>query len=165
VRIRHLLIGLLLCLCQNAVHSAEPARLLAGFQQTRVVVISEAAPCVLFDVWVAATPAERAKGLMFIESLEPHEGMIFFYQQSIDVAMWMKNTLIPLDMLFIRSNQTVARIEANTTPLSERSIYSGEPVQMVLELAGGATTRWNIQADATVWFIDRQAEPPALTTL
>lgn len=165
MRIKQSVLALLACLCTLPSVAATPERLLAGFQQTRVVILSETSPCVLFETWVAASPAERSKGLMFIESLDPHEGMVFIYQQSVEIAMWMRNTLIPLDMLFIRSDQTIARIEANTTPLSEASIYSGEPVQIVLEVPGGTAARWNFQEGARLWFIDRQTEPPPLTSL
>ena len=81
---------------------------------------------------------------MFIEELGTYEGMVFLYRQPADIAMWMKNTLISLDMLFIRGNQRIASIAENTTPLSTDTIYSGEPVQIVLELNAGSAQRWNI---------------------
>jgi len=143
--------------------AATPARLLEKFPTTRLVVMPRNGPCVLFDVWVAAAPAERSRGLMFIESLEEYEGMLFIYQQPAQIAMWMKNTLIPLDMLFIRSDLSIATIAGNTVPLSEDSIYSGEDVQVVLELPGGSAERWNFQPDDSVWLIDRQPSGPRIT--
>jgi len=138
--------------------AATPARLLADFPTTSIVILNDDGPCVLLDVWVAASPKNRSRGLMFIEELGTYEGMIFLYQQPIDVTMWMKNTLIPLDMFFIRSDKTVARITENTTPLSTETIYSGEPVQMVLELAGGSAARWGFKPGNTILFIESSAE-------
>ena len=138
--------------------AATPARLLAEFQQTSIVVLNDDGPCVLLDVWVAASPKERSRGLMFIEELRTYEGMIFLYQQPTDIAMWMKNTLIPLDMFFIRSDRSVARIAENTTPLSTETIYSGEPVQMVLELAGGSAARWGFKPGNIILFNEGSAD-------
>jgi uncharacterized membrane protein (UPF0127 family) len=138
--------------------AAIPARLLAEFPQTSIVMLNDDGPCVLLDVWVAASPKNRSRGLMFIEELGTYEGMIFLYQQPIDIAMWMKNTLIPLDMFFIRSDKTVARIAENTTPLSTDTIYSGEPVQMVLELAGGSAARWGFKPGNIILFNESSAD-------
>ena len=83
--------------------------------------------------------------------------MIFLYQQPLDIAMWMKNTLISLDMVFIKSDKTIARIAENTTPLSTDTIYSGEPVQIVLELAGGTAARWGVKPGSTIIFNENLA--------
>ena len=71
-----------------------------------------------FNVQVAATPEQQEQGLMFYRSLGPDEGMIFPYDPPQNVAFWMKNTLIPLDMVFIRADGTIARI-ATAKPLDE----------------------------------------------
>ncbi len=72
--------------------------------------------------------------------------------------MWMKNTLISLDMLFIRGNQRIASIAENTTPLSTDTIYSGEPVQIVLELNAGSAQRWNISPEDWILFNENPAD-------
>jgi len=91
---------------------------------------------VVLEVEVARSEAQRTTGLMYRKELPERQGMLFDFHTDQPVAMWMKNTFIPLDMLFIRANGTIARIETMTTPFSERTIASGEPVRAVLELAG-----------------------------
>jgi uncharacterized membrane protein (UPF0127 family) len=73
----------------------------------------------VIDIEVTETPAEKAQGLMFRTRLADTSGMLFFYETPQEITMWMRNTYIPLDMVFIRSNGTVHRIEARTAPLSE----------------------------------------------
>jgi uncharacterized membrane protein (UPF0127 family) len=97
------------------------------------------------DIEVAATPEQQALGLMFRTSLADTKGMLFPYGEARELTMWMKNTYIPLDMVFIRADGTVHRIEVKTEPLSERVISSGGPVTAVLELAGGAAERLGLK--------------------
>lgn len=99
-----------------------------------------------FQVEVARTDQEKSVGLMFRRTLADDAGMLFPYGPAQDITMWMRNTYIPLDMLFITADGKIARIEANTEPLSERIIDSGSPVSAVLELAGGAAERLGIKA-------------------
>jgi uncharacterized membrane protein (UPF0127 family) len=103
-----------------------------------------------FTVEVAATPQDQQRGLMFRESLAPDQGMIFPYSPPINASFWMKNTLIPLDLLFIRADNTVARIEQNAVPLSLDPIVAGEPVVAVLEIAGGRSGELGIASGAKV---------------
>ncbi|MCK0208644.1 DUF192 domain-containing protein [Starkeya koreensis] len=86
---------------------------------------------------LAATPAERSKGLMYRTELAPDAGMLFDFGVEQPVYMWMKNTYIPLDMLFIRADGRVASIATDTVPLSTATISSGVPVKAVLELPAG----------------------------
>ena len=105
-----------------------------------------------FTVEVARTPAEQSMGLMYRESLGPRDGMIFPYDPPQEVGFWMKNTLIPLDMLFIRADGRIARIAARTRPLSLDSVVSGEPVAAVLELRGGRAAELGIRpGDRVSW--------------
>lgn len=99
---------------------------------------------VVLEVEVARTPEQRETGLMFRKSMPERQGMLFDFERPQPIYMWMKNTFIPLDMLFIRNDGTIARIEAMTTPFSEKTIASGEPVRAVLELNGGAAQRLGI---------------------
>lgn len=99
-----------------------------------------------FHIEVAKSDRERMQGLMYRQSMPADQGMIFDYKTPQHVSMWMKNTYIPLDMLFIRADGVIARIATNTEPLSTRTISSGEPVLAVLELNGGATARLGIHA-------------------
>ena len=95
----------------------------------------------VFAVELASTDAERARGLMFRKSLPVGRGMLFDFERDQLVAMWMRNTYISLDMIFIRSDGTIARIVPNTVPLSERTISSGSPVRAVLEVIAGTSRR------------------------
>jgi uncharacterized protein len=98
-----------------------------------------------FEVELAQTPAERARGLMFRESLADDHGMLFDFGHPQEVAMWMRNTLIPLDILFIRSDGSISRIARDAHPLSDRVMESGDPVRAVLELRGGLTAERGIE--------------------
>jgi uncharacterized membrane protein (UPF0127 family) len=83
---------------------------------------------------------------MFRRSMPADRGMLFDFGKVQPISMWMQNTYIPLDMLFIRSDGTIARVAENAEPLSTRSIPSGEPVLAVLELNGGTARRLGIKA-------------------
>ncbi|MEO7027701.1 MAG: DUF192 domain-containing protein [Caulobacteraceae bacterium] len=91
----------------------------------------------LFHVEIADTDAGREKGLMFRKSLAPDRGMLFDFKTPRPVAFWMKNTLIPLDMLFIDTQGRVLSIARDAKPMSETPIPSGGEVLGVLEVAGG----------------------------
>lgn len=95
----------------------------------------------VFQVEVMRTPEQRARGLMFRRFMPADRGMLFDFEQTAPVSMWMQNTYIPLDMVFIRADGTVARIAEQTEPLSTRTIPSGEPVLSVLEVNGGVAAR------------------------
>lgn len=99
-----------------------------------------------FTIEVAQSEAEKAKGLMFRTKLGENEGMLFPYGRSQEVTMWMRNTYISLDMLFIRKDGVIHRIEARTEPLSDRVIASEGEVFAVLEIPGGAAERQGIKA-------------------
>ena len=99
-----------------------------------------------FQVEVARNDADRAQGLMYRRSMAPDRGMLFDFGRVEPVSMWMQNTYLPLDMLFIRPDGTIARIAANTEPLSTRTIPSGEPVLAVLELNAGTAAKLGIRA-------------------
>jgi len=94
-----------------------------------------------FTVEIAETPDQRAQGLMFRRQMDADAGMLFLFGRSEERAMWMKNTLIPLDMLFIDETGKIVRIEQRTVPHSLRAIVSGGPVSAVLELNAGTASR------------------------
>ncbi|MBM3637412.1 MAG: DUF192 domain-containing protein [Alphaproteobacteria bacterium] len=105
--------------------------------ETRSIPIS-------FDVEIMSTDAERQRGLMGRVYLPQQRGMLFDFGVPEDVRMWMKDTPLPLDIIFIRADGTIARITKGE-PFSTRVLPSGEPVLAVLELNGGTSTRLNIQ--------------------
>ena len=99
----------------------------------------------VLDVEIASTPEKQALGLMYRTSLPDTKGMLFPHKTPAELTMWMCNTYIPLDMVFILADGTVHRIEARTEPLSERIISSEGKVSAVLEIAGGAAERLGLK--------------------
>jgi uncharacterized membrane protein (UPF0127 family) len=108
-----------------------------------------------FVVEIAATAEQQEKGLMFRRSLDPDAGMIFPFDPPQDVSFWMKNTLIPLDIIFIRPDRTIARI-TNAKPLDLTPLPSGEPVNGVLEIRGGRAAELGIKAGDVVDWVPHQ---------
>ena len=105
-----------------------------------------------FRVEIARTSEEQARGLMFRESLPVDGGMIFPLIPPRYASFWMKNTLIPLDMIFIRSDGTIERIEPETVPQTLEPVSSGEPVAAVLEIDGGMAAKLGItEGDKVSW--------------
>jgi uncharacterized membrane protein (UPF0127 family) len=111
-----------------------------------LAIVSQGGQRQSFQVEVARNEADRAQGLMFRRSMPTDRGMLFDFGRVEPVAMWMQNTYLPLDMLFIRPDGTIARVAANTEPLSTRTIPSGEPVLAVLELNAGTAASLGIKA-------------------
>lgn len=98
----------------------------------------------VFAVEVMRTPDERAKGLMYRRELPEGRGMLFDFSPEQNVSMWMKNTYISLDMIFIRADGRILRIAENTTPESEAIIPAGGPVRGVLEVIAGTAKKYGI---------------------
>jgi len=135
----------------TAVARAVPARalaglacvalLLAGCRTARaadeVVVHTAKGAAVVVAVELATTPETRTLGLMYRDHLDDGRGMLFIFPQIAPQSFWMRNTRIPLDILFIDEAHKVVRLHANTTPYSEASLPSGAPVRFVLEVPGG----------------------------
>jgi hypothetical protein len=103
-----------------------------------------------FHIELAVKPEERERGLMYRQSIAADAGMLFDFKVDQMVEMWMKNTFIPLDMLFISSDGSVARIATDTVPQSLETISSGQPVRAVLEIKGGEAARQGIAVGAKV---------------
>ncbi len=99
----------------------------------------------VFTVEVADNDEERARGLMFRKELPEGRGMLFDFHREQDVAFWMKDTPLSLDIIFIRGDGTIRRIAANTVPFSLDSIPSGGPVRAVLEVIAGTAKKLGIQ--------------------
>ena len=98
-----------------------------------------------FEVDLATNDAERSHGLMFRKQLGAYEGMLFDFYQEMPVSFWMKNTLIPLDMVFIAADGTVKHVHANAVPMSTDAIPSLYPVRAVLEINGGSAALLGIK--------------------
>jgi uncharacterized membrane protein (UPF0127 family) len=137
------------------------AFVLVGF----VLVVSPARPADLrsleivsatgvhvFSVEIADSDPAREKGLMFRKNLPDGQGMLFDFQREQEVSFWMKNTYIPLDMIFIQGNGRISHIVENAKPLSTALIPSDGPVLAVLEVSGGTAHRLGIRTGDRVAF-------------
>ena len=123
----------------------------AGLEQVNLTIHS-GAKTHAFVVEVARSPDQQEQGLMFRQSLGDSAGMIFPYDPPQVASFWMKNTLIPLDMIFIRPDHTIARVADNTVPLSLDPVSAGEPVSAVLEIRGGRAAELGVRAgDKVDW--------------
>jgi hypothetical protein len=138
-RLAHALVVLFVALVASAAGFAKAAEL-------QTLEIASKTGVHAFQVEMAITPEEKERGLMFRRELPEGQGMLFDFQFDQNVAFWMKNTYIPLDMLFIRGDGRILRIAENTEPLSERNIPSGGPVRAVLEVIGGTAKKLGIAA-------------------
>lgn len=98
-----------------------------------------------FKVETARNDADRSRGLMFRQSMPADQGMLFDFERDQMVAMWMRNTFIPLDMVFVFADGRIHRIEQRTEVQSERTISSGVPVRAVLELNAGTAERLGLK--------------------
>jgi len=116
-----------------------------------VITVEGRLACHRIGVWLALDAAQRARGLMYVRAMPEDRGMLFLYPGERRVSMWMKNTLIPLDMVFVRSDGTVANVAARTEPLSLESVYSRGPVSAVLELNAGAAARLGIESGRRIY--------------
>ena len=103
-----------------------------------------------FSVEVMRTDEERAKGLMYRRFMAPNRGMLFDFKTEQTVNMWMKNTYLPLDMVFVSHAGVVTAVAANTTPFSEELINSGGPAYAVIELNAGVAEELGIAPGASV---------------
>jgi len=97
-----------------------------------------------FTVAVADEPQERSQGLMYVEEMPTMTGMLFVYERPQRVSFWMRNTLIPLDMIFADETGLVRHVHENAVPLDETGIPGGEGIQFVLEINGGMAGRLGI---------------------
>ena len=135
---RYLLPGLCVIALILALHTMTLASgVSADLPVETVTVVTADGERHAFRAHLAATPAARQRGLMYVTRLEPDEGMLFDFETPRLVGMWMKNTPLSLDMLFITADGRIARIAADTRPFSTDTIDSGSEVRAVLEINGG----------------------------
>jgi len=141
-----------LAACQSSTSNAvELERSPAGLEQVPLTITADGKQH-RFTVEVAKTMDEQATGLMNRSTLAPDRGMVFPFEAPKMASFWMKNTLIPLDIIFIRADGTIANIEANTVPLSLQPVLAIEPVTTVLEIPGGRAAELGIEAgDKVEW--------------
>jgi uncharacterized protein len=108
------------------------------------LTIQRAAGRDLFHIWIATTPAQHEQGLMWVRQLAPDQGMLFLLDSPRPMTMWMKNTYVPLDMVFADESGRILGIARNATPLSTALITSPGNVAAVLEILAGESARRGI---------------------
>ena len=145
---------LLLAACspQPAVSTGTVPELDGAFEFSTLDIVNDDGETLRFDVYLATTPEQQKRGLMYIRELPASTGMLFVYRKDDYHSMWMKNTYIPLDMIFARSDGTVSSIIADTVPLTLKTQAAIEPVRYVLELNAGTARRLAIgTASRLLW--------------
>jgi uncharacterized protein len=123
---------------------------LSAFPQSLLAVRTTGGNIINFKIWTADTPARDQQGLMFQRSMDLHAGMLFVFPKNERVSMWMKNTYIPLDLLFMNKYGVIEYIAVNATPFSEAIIGPSQPEYAVLELNGGACEKLGIKIGDSV---------------
>jgi uncharacterized membrane protein (UPF0127 family) len=137
--------GLLLLALGPAHAQMGPLEDLDAFPRAKLEIgVTKKSP-LSFDVWLADTAPRQAQGLMFVRSLPEQRGMLFVYQSPKTITMWMKNTYIPLDMVFIDDRGRIQSIVEKATPHSLSTISSGKPALAILEIGGGEAKRLGLK--------------------
>jgi uncharacterized protein len=150
---RHLMGAALLSLAAPALIARaqqEPTGPQPELPKEKLVIVTKDGRPLDFEVEMALKPEQQVTGLMFRKQVPPNGGMLFDWGTPRESQMWMRNTLVPLDMVFIEPDGTIHRIVENTVPRSLAIIDSRGPVQATLELAAGTTERLNIRVGDTV---------------
>ena len=118
---------------------------LSAFPQSLLAIRTSAGKVVNFKIWEADTPKREEQGMMFIREMDEHTGMLFMFPENRPVTMWMKNTYVSLDLLFLNAQGKIDYIAARATPQSETIIGPPTPEFAVLELKGGACETFGIK--------------------
>lgn len=130
--------------------SPDAQKLDRAFSRSTLQIATPDAKLHKIDVWIADNDARRERGLMFVEQLDEDVGMLFIYPQPQSISMWMKNTHLSLDMLFVSADGRVHHVVENTKPMSLDTISSDGTVLAVIELKAGSAARLNIRPGAQV---------------
>jgi uncharacterized protein len=142
---RALLAAGLLFAAGAGVGESAPPEPLSAFPQSLLAIRTSAGKVVNFKIWEADTPKREEQGMMFIREMDEHTGMLFMFPENKPVSMWMKNTYVSLDLLFMNAQGKIDYIAEKATPKSEAIIGPPTPEFAVLELKGGACERFGIK--------------------
>ncbi len=115
-----------------------------AFEKDVLIIHASEHACYRLDIYLAINNEQRARGLMHVRSLPQTTGMLFVYESDGYLSIWMRNTYIPLDIVFARADGSVSSIEYDAEPLSLRSMQALEPVRYVLELNAGVAKKLSI---------------------
>lgn len=152
-----ILMGSLLVSCDNAKEKEEPiidpVKSISFTKEGELSLIKSDGELIQrIDIEVADDAYERDTGLMHRKHMEENQGMLFLYEDAQERFFYMKNTYIPLDILYFGSDSTAVSFQENTEPLNETSLPSGEPAQFVLEINAGLVKEWNIEVGDKIEF-------------
>ncbi|MGI9238370.1 MAG: DUF192 domain-containing protein [Woeseiaceae bacterium] len=125
------------------------------FERDELTVVATDGTFHTFNIYLATSFEQQRRGLMFVRELPEKTGMLFVYDDESMHSMWMKNTYIPLDIVFARRDGTVSSVIHDTEPLSLNSLSSIEPVTFVLELGAGVARQYKIGAGSRLDWIDK----------
>jgi uncharacterized membrane protein (UPF0127 family) len=143
---RALLTATLLGVCATTLAQSAPPEPLSAFPQSLLAVKTQSGKVVNFKIWEADTPRREEQGMMFVREMDIHTGMLFMFPENQPVSMWMKNTYVSLDLLFLDAQGKINYIAASATPQSEAIIGPKKtPEYAVLELKGGACEQFGIK--------------------
>ena len=134
----------LICLSPVQAENSVPKQLV-GWNQELITIETVRGEDVVINAYIADTPARRAQGLMHVTDLPENAGMLFVFSRPRQVSMWMKNTVISLDIVFIKANGTIAHVHQGAKPLSMQSIPSIYKVKWVLELKAGVAEKLSLR--------------------
>jgi hypothetical protein len=137
--------ALLIAAADVALSQSAAPEPLSAFPQSLLAIRTSSGKVVNFKIWEANTPKREEQGMMFIREMDEHTGMLFMFPENRPVSMWMKNTYVSLDLLFLNAQGKIDYIAANATPKSEAIIGPPTPEFAVLELKGGACEHFGIQ--------------------
>jgi uncharacterized protein len=135
----------LLVASDAALSQSAPPEPLSAFPQSMLAVKTAGGKVVNFKIWLADTRQREEQGMMFVREMDIHTGMLFMFPENKPVTMWMKNTYVSLDLLFLDAHGKIDYIEANATPRSLAIIGPKAPEYAVLELKGGACEQFGIK--------------------
>ena len=134
----------LICLSPVQAENSVPEQLV-GWKQELIEIEKDLGENVIINAYLADTPAKRAQGLMHVADLPENAGMLFVFSRPRQVSMWMKNTVISLDILFLNPSGRIVKIHKNAEPLSLASVPSHARVKWVLELNAGVAGKLNVR--------------------
>jgi uncharacterized membrane protein (UPF0127 family) len=145
-------LALAACSPQPATELGTMSELDGTFEFAHLEIVNDAGEHLTFDIYLAKTVEQQRRGLMFVRNMPERTGMLFIYDQDEIHSMWMKNTYIPLDMVFALSDGSISSIIQDTVPLTLQSQASREPVRYVLELNAGTARQLGIgRASRLLW--------------
>ena len=140
----------IIALCGARTAAARAPEPLSAFPQQLLSIRTAAGRVINFKIWIADTPGREEQGLMFVRHMDEHAGMLFPFSGNDPIYMWMKNTIMPLDMVFIDARGRISGIAAHCKPYSLDLISAPVHTRAVLELQGGAGARFGIGVGDTV---------------